>query len=385
MKKILLKGKKLKQIITAINNNLFSEELNKSEDIKLVNKDIQYREGILEALEKNANIDILIISEKLPGNIEFENLIEKIKEKNENINIIFILEKENFKIRSILKKYNINNIFFNNEININNLINIIENKKNNINEIEKNNNKKIKKVIINKLKIKFKNNIKLIKNKFILKNDKKINTNIIITINGENGVGKSIISIFISEYFSNINKKILLVDYNKNIKCILGIKNKNSNNICKYNSKINIIEFYDFIKEDLSELKNNYDIIIIDFCNNNNYEEKRKIIKNANFNLIIMESNLLGIKITKKIIDILKNILNNFNNIYIIQNKINIYSVDNELIKKCFPEINILGKIKYRSIYNEFINKNFNYNFISKKVKFYKVKNEYKKIIKKII
>ena len=137
MKKILLKGKKLKQIITAINNNLFSEELNKSEDIKLVNKDIQYREGILEALEKNANIDILIISEKLPGNIEFENLIEKIKEKNENINIIFILEKENFKIRSILKKYNINNIFFNNEININNLINIIENKKNNINEIEK--------------------------------------------------------------------------------------------------------------------------------------------------------------------------------------------------------------------------------------------------------
>ena len=306
MKKILLKGKKLKQIITAINNNLFSEELNKSEDIKLVNKDIQYREGILEALEKNANIDILIISEKLPGNIEFENLIEKIKEKNENINIIFILEKENFKIRSILKKYNINNIFFR-------------------------------------------------------------------------------ISIFISEYFSNINKKILLVDYNKNIKCILGIKNKNSNNICKYNSKINIIEFYDFIKEDLSELKNNYDIIIIDFCNNNNYEEKRKIIKNANFNLIIMESNLLGIKITKKIIDILKNILNNFNNIYIIQNKINIYSIDNELIKKCFPEINILGKIKYRSIYNEFINKNFNYNFISKKIKLYKIKNEYKKIIKKII
>ena len=46
MKKILLKGKKLKQIITAINNNLFSEELNKSEDIKLVNKDIQYREKI---------------------------------------------------------------------------------------------------------------------------------------------------------------------------------------------------------------------------------------------------------------------------------------------------------------------------------------------------
>lgn len=384
MKKILLKGKKLKQIITAINNNLFSEELNKSENIKLVNKDIQYREGILEALEKNINIDILIISEKLPGNIEFENLIEKIKEKNENINIIFILEKENLKIRSILKKYNINNIFFNNEININNLINIIENKKNNNNEIQKNNNKRFKEIIINKLKIKLKNKIKLIKNKFIFKNNKKINTNIIITINGKNGVGKSIISIFISEYFSNINKKILLVDYNKNIKCILGIKNKNANNICKYNSKINIIEFNDFIKKDLNELKNNYDIIIIDFCNNN-YDEKREIIKNSNFNLIIMESNLLGIKITKKIIDKLKNILNNFNNIYIIQNKINIYSIDNELIKKCFPEINILGKIKYRNIYNEFINKNFNYNFISKKIKFYKIKNEYKKIINKII
>lgn len=374
----------MKKIITAINNNIFSEELNKSENIEVVNKDIQYKEGILEVLEKNKNIDILIINEKLPGNIYFEELIKKVKEKNENIDIIYILEKEDLKIRLLLKKYNIENIYLNNEITIKKLISIIENKE----EVKKYCDKNIKDNNINKVIKIFKDiKKKKISNYFNkLKNKNKFNKKIVITINGKNGVGKTINSILISKYFENKNKKILLVDYKKNIKCILGIKNNINNDKCKYNSKIDIIEFENFIKNDLNSYKKNYDIIIIDLKNDNYYEEKNKLIKYADLNLIIMEANLLGIKLTKEIIDKLKIILNNCtNNIHILENKVNIYSIDKEIIKQCFPEINILGKIKYRNIYDEFINKNFNYKFINKKIKFNNINKEYKTIFDKII
>ena len=70
---------KLKKIITAINNPKLNEELKKEKNFKVIGKDIQYREAILEILEKNKNINIIILSENIPGEIKLENLIKKIK------------------------------------------------------------------------------------------------------------------------------------------------------------------------------------------------------------------------------------------------------------------------------------------------------------------
>ena len=49
----------MKNIITAIGNERLNEELKKENNIKILNKDIQYREGVLEILEENENIHTL--------------------------------------------------------------------------------------------------------------------------------------------------------------------------------------------------------------------------------------------------------------------------------------------------------------------------------------
>ena len=85
----------MKKIITAINNPKLNEQLKKENNFKIIGKDIQYKEAILETLEKNKNIDIIIISEQILGEIKFEKLIKNIKLINENIKIIFILEVKN--------------------------------------------------------------------------------------------------------------------------------------------------------------------------------------------------------------------------------------------------------------------------------------------------
>ena len=69
----------MKKIMTAINNPKLNEELKKEKKFEIVGKDIQYKEAILEILEKNSNIDLIILSEKIPGEIKLEKLIEKIK------------------------------------------------------------------------------------------------------------------------------------------------------------------------------------------------------------------------------------------------------------------------------------------------------------------
>ena len=115
----------MKKVITAINNPKLNEELKKQKNFEIIGKDILYKEAILEILEKNNQIDLIILSEKTHGEIKFEKLIEKIRRINENIKIIFILEKENNNLEKILIKNNILDIYYNNKINLNELIKII--------------------------------------------------------------------------------------------------------------------------------------------------------------------------------------------------------------------------------------------------------------------
>lgn len=212
----------MKRILTAINNPVLNEELRKKEYIEVIGKDIQYKEGIIETLENNKNkkIDIIIISEELPGTIENKKLLELIKNKNEKIKIIYILEKENIIKEKELKELNINSIYYNNKITIEEIINrISENEINKEEEmkkeieklkkiIEKNNKinkKKIIKIISEKINNKFKkrekNKIKNNKNT----NNKKSKNKKIIKIIGSPKTGKTTFAIILSE---KLRKKI---------------------------------------------------------------------------------------------------------------------------------------------------------------------------------
>lgn len=143
------------KIITAINNPNLNEELIKENNIKIIGRDIQYKEGILELLENNIEIDYIIVDEKLPGEIEINKLIEKIIEKNKKIKIIITIKKDNknkikLNNKKIIKIYYEKNINLNILKNYNNCKNLseenilknkIENKLNN--KKTKNNNSKI--------------------------------------------------------------------------------------------------------------------------------------------------------------------------------------------------------------------------------------------------
>ena len=215
------------KIITAIGNEELNNILKEQKNIKIENPDIQYQEGIIEALEKYPETNTIILSENIIGNLKIEELIqniiiiknnikiillcqEKIYEENENLIKTIKYDEDYIKIilkifsdeKEIKNKDEIQN-YKNNllEKNINKKIEY-ENYKNKINEKFyeeeiKNNEKEINKKIINKKtkeqKNFYSNNI-LKKIKLIIKNIKEKfikNKKYIITIIGCSGVRKN--------------------------------------------------------------------------------------------------------------------------------------------------------------------------------------------------
>ena len=135
----------MKKIITALQNEKVNQKLSEQQDIKVMTNDIQYQEGIIEILEINSNIDFILFSELLPGEMRIEQLVEKIKKINDNIKIIIILENKKEELENYLLAKGKIIIFYNNEITIEQLVNIINEKTNQ--EILEEEIKEIKKII----------------------------------------------------------------------------------------------------------------------------------------------------------------------------------------------------------------------------------------------
>ncbi len=285
----------MKRIITAIDNPKLNEELKKEKNFQIIGKDIQYKEAILETLEENNNIDIIILSENILGEIKLEKLIEKIKLINDQIKIIFILEKENIELEKILIKNNIIDIYYNSKINLNELIKIINKKEMNMEEeiiklkkiIEEKNlkynteDRKVEEIKTHRLnnKNKYINKIKnqieiIVKNALNrvkkVDNSRNMSTKI-ITFSGNYKSGKTTLSLIISQYLSEKNCKVLLIDgdFEKNDLSIILKKNKGKNNFYRKNKKQYKNKF------NKKRIKNQ--IKIINVKNRINYEFKKLI------------------------------------------------------------------------------------------------------------
>ena len=327
------------KIITAIENKKINEQLNSINDIEILNSDIQYKEGILEYLEKNKNLDLIILKESLPGQINLLNLINEIKKVNNKIKIIILIK---------------NNCLYENKT-IDNVENIY-----------------LEKIIIkNILKI-----LNFEKEKLINKNKDEAN---IIQIIGNSGSGKTTLAAILVEIISKIkNEKVFLIDEEKNkILSNILLKNNHKKNINNkeiinidnkiylfninylINNKINILDY-------LNKIKNNYNYFIID-SKNNNFSKNEKII---NKTVYLIETNLFELEKAKKYL--------NKENIEIIVNKKNINSIDKKIIEKIFNK-KILFKNNYNKNINLFINNNFNLRYLNKNQI-----NKYTKIINKL-
>ena len=189
----------------------------------------------------------------------------------------------------------------------------------------------------------------------------------------------------------------MLIDFshiNNSICTILGIKkypkNKSDNileNIIKVNKKIDFL-LYKFLvnsenKIDLlkiNQIKNRYDLIIIDFEKDASPEIIKNIINISNFIMFISDTNFSEIS---KSINLLKIFINKYkidkNKFNILFNKYNSESLNLKLLKKIFMEFNIIGHLNYNKNYNKLINKNKK-NFGSQR----KIRKEYLNINKKI-
>ena len=190
-------GNKIFNILTAIGDEKLNNSLKKEKEFNILQNDIFYKEGVIEFLEENSNIDILILYQSLSGDISFIDLIEKIKLINNKITFFVILENKNEKLENQLIKQNIKNIFYINELNINEFIKKIKNSKINIEDELKKEIQKLN-IIINKKDEEIRNlkNIKI--------NLDEIKNNRILVKKSEEKVEITVFKV--KKYF--INKKI---------------------------------------------------------------------------------------------------------------------------------------------------------------------------------
>ncbi len=395
------------KIITALENPKTNEKLKKETNFEIIGSDIQYQDGVIEVLEKHPEINVIIISELLPGQYKFKELIEKIKSINKEVEIISILKNENESMKNYLISKGVFNIFYNNKITTEELINKIKSlesikKENEISEeiktlkkmiLEKNNEKMVvsKTNSINK-------KFKKIKNK-ILKNRKK-ETSIkkeqckIISIVGTNGVGKSIFSSILAKTIKN--KRVLLIDFdifNQSINSIFNVKKKNeksNDSIVKVSKNISLLCAVDFlfdgkyrveknkIRELLEDLSKKYDVIIIDTTSECFFDYTKEILKMSDAIMFLAQANLIELKKSKNLLDIYINKWNvEKEKINIIFNKMSINSIDNKILETLFSDFDILEKIKINDNFNLIINNNL--KIIDKKIK-----KKFEKIIEKL-
>lgn len=343
----------MKKVITALSNKIVNDKLKEYEDIQIIMNDIQYQDGILEALEINTEIDYIILSELLPGENTIKELIDKIRKIKNEIKIIIILEKENKQLENYLfSKGNIN-IFYNNEIKIKEIAELIinknqqENLEKEIQELKKiifnkeennyevnykennknfegssNKNKLIEEdekeiIITQKEKMKIEQEIEkeytenLIKNKIkykfinLFKKEQAKEDAKIFIVTGVAGVGKSIFAINLAKALQEYSERILIIDLdfiNNSIQTLFGIKNKEKNNKNNendfykefYNTEISKMKLEDLIIKVNSKINliSKINILISNDQSPNNEIEILKIIKEIKlkYDLIIIDT-----------------------------------------------------------------------------------------------
>ena len=355
------------KIITALGNPKINKQLNKYENIEIICRDIQYKEAIIDILEKTKNIDFIIINEKIPGEIKIKDLIKKIKLINKKIKIIISIKEKNKLKENITRKNGVQYVYYNKEINCKEIIEIIKNDKpeNNskINNLEKNN--------LNKnenYKLSNKNNNKKLK---------------IISVFGNKKSGKTTIIFLLIYYLINKNKKILLINSDKKIiKNYLNYYksdfNKKYKNIKKENhiqKKVNknlylidnlrldsLKEVQKFFNDILKKIRKNYDYILVDTQAQNNFNLYTEILKNSNIIVKLMEGNFLGIEETQKFLNNYEKIhSSNKKSLHIIVNKYYFYSINIQIIRNMIGNSKTIHKICKRNLYKNLI-KNFSKN-----------------------
>lgn len=359
-------------IITAILDENINYKLKENSKFCIKYDDIQYTEGIIEILEKEKNINYLILNEEIIEN-NIRNFINNIKIINKNIKIILLTKNKNIEASDIEIIY-MKNINGKNEL-INNIIQSIYE-----NEDIKNNEQ-----IIYKLKIeneKAKEEIKKLKEIIIEKKNEKINGKIISVI-GKNGSGKTVISALLGKMLEK-KGKTLIIDFdfeNKSIHTIFNVnlfdEKKDKNIIKKINNNLDIISNMELVIKDIKKdyekklnqlfekMMEKYLYIIIDLSNEHKNEIYKYFFYKSTKIFLLVEPNIIGVKGAKKVYEKIKH---EKKKITILINKKNKYSINKKIIENIF-EKNIDYEINYIETIDKIINNNLKNKFEIPKIR----------------
>lgn len=337
----------MKKVLTAMGNPELNFKLQEIEDLNIKERDIFYKEGIIEFLESDKDIDIIILNIVLcKENLdEFLNTLHKY-----NVEIFLLLDGNDIDFNLNSQNKELVKMFFKED----DIINFFNNSNYENIPLEK------------------------------ISEHKKV-----VSILGSNGVGKTIFSSFFGKYLAHENK-VLIIDFNiysNDLKILFDIK-KQSNSyelkdlIFKVNKNLYILNGLKYlfnennkidsykIKGIIDELKNNFEYIIIDTSSEINLKYVKTIFPNTDYNIFILEPNILQIKKAKELLEVyLMDFELDRNQTGILINKNNITSIDSNILNNVFEDFKIIGKINYNQKINSYINtytkNNINFNIFN--------------------
>lgn len=384
--------RKIKKIITAIGTNELNKKIRENKIYEVIGNDIPYQDGVLDILKGNSEINILILSEIIPGEYEIKNFIIEIKKLNPYIELIVFIKEENQELNNFLIGNGINRVYVDGENTLEEILNDIYfiNNETNLNlEIEK-----LKEIIKEKT---IENTSKKIIKKNIKEKDLKISKSIAIT--GYFGSGKSLFTSLLAKTANKLNLKTLIIDFdilNNSISTLFNISNYNKSKfydnieqyIIKINNNISIFNGVDIlfnednkinfnkIKEIIEKFKEKYNLILFDTSSEINLKYVKTALVNVQKIIFLIEPNLIELKKSKELLEVYLEDWEipkyKFN---IVLNKVNVNSIDTEIINNIFSQIKIIGKINLSRNYTALAN-NTNFKFMNLK--------DYEKIIRKI-
>jgi len=352
----------MKKILIAVDNSEIYNEFKTEEKYEVYDRDIVYKEGVLEYISKN-KVDVIITKDDLDGEMIKEIYIKQIKLLQPHVKIILFIKEMDNKYLEFL--YN------------NNVYNIIDSKE------EINKQKLLDYIEIDKDKMTYVNSEEMAYQNVVINNSINIVTKKKIAVFGTNGSGKSYVASLIANMITKkLNMNTLLLDldvensaidiYN-NLNCsnnllsdiVKDVDNQTLNNK-NFDSNVHKKGKLSFITNNSSiyECQNSfsikhyekiyeiasskYDVIVADIVSNVFLDVTYYNLKNADIVMFVVNPNYISIRQAVKYLDLITNVWNiDKNKIKLIMNKVTENSLSQEQVEALLNEYKVCMQVEY--------------------------------------